>query len=373
MKDKIKFGTGVAVAGQKAWGIYSFKEGKKESSFPVIVVNGAKPGKHVVLIANQHGSEVNGVASIVRFCEEINPKELKGTILAIPSANPNAAMAETFCWMEGSKERNDNKYETKFNMNWIWPGRKGGLLVERAVHEIWNNAIMNNCPKADFVLDIHCHQSRSAVIAESDDLLAPAVASGLNSVIRMRTLEVARKQKNIKSEVNDLCMACLEHGIPSLVIELEGQHIMLTDSIEKGKTAICNLMKYLGLLPGKLILPESAVIVDPWRDQFESQKENPSFFECKSSVNGLYVPVKKSYDIVKKGDLIGEIIDPFKGKVTKQFKADSLGVLYASSSKAVCKDDGSRLFAISAFEKVLPSEFLKKNPDALKKFRSDKN
>lgn len=126
----IQLGTAKARPGQKAWGQIHVREGRKYVRLPACVIHGARPGEHVVLLANQHGVELNGVEAIRRLCEEIDPKKLKGTVFAVPSANPRAAMLKQQAWIEdkpkGKSADGQDHYRNPYNMNFQWPGKRGG-------------------------------------------------------------------------------------------------------------------------------------------------------------------------------------------------------------------------------------------------------
>ena len=117
----LRFGSARARPGQTSWGTLRVREGRKSTRLATCVVHGARPGPHVVVLANQHGTEVNGIESIRRFCDEVDPGKLKGTLFAVASANPPAAMRALPAWTEGDPRTKDN-YRSKYNMNFNWPG-----------------------------------------------------------------------------------------------------------------------------------------------------------------------------------------------------------------------------------------------------------
>ena len=54
---------------------------------PITVVNGIKPGPKLWLSAAIHGDELNGVEIIARVLANIDPKKLRGTIIAVSIVN----------------------------------------------------------------------------------------------------------------------------------------------------------------------------------------------------------------------------------------------------------------------------------------------
>lgn len=57
---------------------------------PVLTVVGARPGPLAVIMAAQHGRELNGIAAIERVFESLRPADLVGTAVFLPVMNPVA-------------------------------------------------------------------------------------------------------------------------------------------------------------------------------------------------------------------------------------------------------------------------------------------
>jgi len=363
--ETVRLGTARAQAGQKVWGHLRIAQGRKTSVLPVIVIHGARPGRHIVLMANQHGNEVNGVEALRRFCVEVNPRRVRGTIFVIPSANPHAAIRGTACWFEG-KDDKGGSYRSKYNMNWIWPGRRGGLLIERAVHELWHQAILSPHAKASLVLDFHCASGAEASVAAEDGISQDlGVASGVRWINQGRSVAISR-QKPI--EVSPLYCACDKVGIPVLCIELAGQNKMTPSAIEAGVRIVRNVLKFAGCLPGRLELPRRAVIIDPWKEQFKGcvwlgrarkASQPRSYVYHKARKAGLFVPRKDPFEMVKKGDLVGEIIYPYSGRVVQQIRAGMSGAVHSVPQKAACAA-GDSLVCVASARAVNPKAYLRR-------------
>ena len=82
----LEFGSAKAARGQKSWGQLRVREGKKSVRLPVVVIHGAAAGEHAVVLANQHGGEVNGIESIRRFAEEVDHDGQADRFLPLPHA-----------------------------------------------------------------------------------------------------------------------------------------------------------------------------------------------------------------------------------------------------------------------------------------------
>jgi len=352
----IKLGTAKAKPGEKRWGQLLVREGKKRVKLPTCAVNGMAEGEHVVVIANQHGGEINGVESIRLFCEQVDPKELRGSVFLIPSANPRAAMIQNEFWAEKRDafaqysfgpilDPDFDRNKCPYNMNRVWPGRKGGLLVERMVYEIWNQAIIAPHRKASLFLDIHCAAEPSCVFASNAYNVPLCAATGIDCVINVRS----PNQKAISNK------ACFDHGIAVMTIELGGQYKFVPQSAEDGRRAIFNMLKFWGMLEGEPEWPDTTLVMDPWRNDIEERKRGkayarPSYMAYEAASEGLVCPRKGNHSPVKKGEIVCHIVDPFTGRIVEECRAPMSGAIYSiytatHKPKYVCQK-GDPLFAV---------------------------
>ena len=366
----VGFGDAHAAPGEKAWGALRVSECDKSVRLAVGVINGSSPGPHFVAMAGIHGKELNGIAAIHSFFEKINPDRLSGTIFVIPCANPRAAMMRSYAWPEDQhaelvSRHGDGPYpaalakedKQRLNMQRLWPGRKGGLLAERVTHEIWTRAVNASHRRADFLIDMHCyHRETPGATVLPDEAMVPfGVAAGMPNIINMR----------YKPET-DLCTAvCRRAGVNAIIIESSGQGCVTPDSAEEGERVLLNLARYIKMLRGEPALPEQAVILDPWRDDdLEGKDATTSIaFECASSA-GLFIPRRQPFDVVEKGEVVGEMVDLYTGRVTQTVRAPRSGCLYSAGAGLGVCDKGTRLIGAAIYEQVSPREILDQRPFA---------
>ncbi len=362
------FGDAHVGPGEKARGVARVSEGEKSVRLAVGVINGSSPGPHFVAIAGLHGQELNGVAAIHSFFEKVNPSQLSGTIFVIPCANPRAAMMRSYAWPEDQHaelvgHHGDGPYppsladkdKQRLNMQRLWPGRKGGLLAERVTHEIWTQAINAPHRRADLVIDMHCYhrETPGAIVLPDEHMIPFGVAAGMPNIINMR----------YKPDTPFCTAVCRRAGINALIIENSGQGCVTPDSAEEGERVLLNLARYMKMLPGEPALPDQAVILDPWLDDdLEGKKATTSVaLECSESA-GLFVPHRWPFDVVEKGEILGEMVDLYTGRVTQTVRAPCSGCLYvAGASLGVC-DKGQRLIGVAICEQLSPREILGQRP-----------
>lgn len=90
--------------------------------FPVLVVNGARPGPVLLLDGGIHGDEQEGVIAVAEFAREVDPAGLSGAVVAVPLMNVGAFEA-----MARGNPRDTHTHD----MNRIYPGRAAGYLTDR--------------------------------------------------------------------------------------------------------------------------------------------------------------------------------------------------------------------------------------------------
>lgn len=110
-----------------------------ELTLPVMVMHGRRPGPSLWLSAALHGDELNGIEVIRRLRAAVRPRDLAGTILAVPIVN-------VFGFLEQRRELPDGR-----DLNRSFPGSPRGSLASRLAH-LFLTEIVARC---DYGLDFH--------------------------------------------------------------------------------------------------------------------------------------------------------------------------------------------------------------------------
>jgi predicted deacylase len=93
------------------------------ASIPVIVVNGARPGPVLALVAGSHGTEYASILALQKLAQAADPAELSGTLIILPLINvPSFAQ----------KVPHLNPVDGK-NMNRFYTGRLDGTQTRSAI------------------------------------------------------------------------------------------------------------------------------------------------------------------------------------------------------------------------------------------------
>jgi len=141
-QSRFTVGTASAAPGQKATGYLEVPAGvDAATSIPVVVVNGAKPGKILALVSGAHGTEYTSIIAIEKLISALDPEQVTGTVILVPLVN-----IPSFEQKVPHVNPIDNK-----SMNRFYPGKSDGTQTERASFLI-TRGIVGRC---DYLIDYH--------------------------------------------------------------------------------------------------------------------------------------------------------------------------------------------------------------------------
>ena len=140
--QSFRVGTATAVPGQKATGYLEVPAGvDAATNIPVVVVNGAKPGKILALVSGAHGTEYTSIIAIEKLINALDPAQVTGIVILVPLVN-----IASFEQKVPHLNPTDNK-----SMNRFYPGKADGTQTERASFLI-TKQIIDRC---DYLIDYH--------------------------------------------------------------------------------------------------------------------------------------------------------------------------------------------------------------------------
>ncbi|MFK8025019.1 MAG: succinylglutamate desuccinylase/aspartoacylase family protein [Ilumatobacter sp.] len=108
-------------------------------SIPLRVVHGTEDGPTIWLSAAVHGDEIGGVEIIRRTLASLNPKKLRGTVIAVPIVNVHGFV------------NGDRYFPDRRALNRSFPGSPNGSLASR-VANLFMREIVDRC---DVGIDLH--------------------------------------------------------------------------------------------------------------------------------------------------------------------------------------------------------------------------
>jgi predicted deacylase len=192
---------------------------------PVLVVNGATPGKTLCLVAAVHGDELNGIEMIRRVIFNIDASKLTGTIIGVPVAN-----------IMGFR-RNSRYLPDRRDWNRYFPGNTRGSAASRLAHSFFSKVIMH----CDSLVDLHTGSFHRTNLPQlRADLSDENVAQLAQSFGAIAVL-------NGRGHPNSLRAAAVRAGIPAITLEAGEPMAMQNEVVEEGVKAINTLLAKMGM------------------------------------------------------------------------------------------------------------------------------
>jgi predicted deacylase len=245
---------------------------------PVWIARGQQPGKTLAVTAGIHGDELNGVEIARRVFVETDPKQLSGTLVVLPVLNRHGFVA-------GSRYMSDRR-----DLNRAFPGSLRGSSASIIAHSVFEPVIR----KSDALVDLHTASDRRINLPQiRTDLSSPAA------------LELARHfgigvVLNGAGPKGSLRRTALDAGIPAIIYEAGGIYILQSDEIERGVAGVHNVMRYMKMIPteGGAESPKATVY------------RKTRWLRVPPGAAGMFLTSHKTGDEVKRGQQLGEVVDP---------------------------------------------------------------
>ena len=247
-------------------------------NMPVFVARGATAGPTLCVTAGVHGDELNGVEIARRAFAGVDAASLRGTLIALPAINAEGV-------------RTGNRYlSDRRDLNRAFPGSAGGSVARLIAYGV-TREILVHC---DALVDLHTASNDRANLPQvRADISDPeirelAIHFGVGIVIAGKGPDGSLRREAAKS------------GIPSIIYEAGAPHRFEEEEIARGTTGIENVMAWLGMTdrPEKET-PESRIY------------QRSQWVRVPRRGGGFFFPQVGLGAVVKKGESLGTIVDPF--------------------------------------------------------------
>lgn len=274
---------------------------------PIFIERAKKPGPVVLFTAGIHGDEVNGVEIVRQLIAKGINKPKCGTIICIPVIN-------IFGFINLKREFPDGR-----DLNRVFPGIKNGSLASRVAYKLVNEVVS----KVDFVVDFHTGGSgrfnapQIRIIKNNPKLDELAEIFGAPFVLY---------SKNIKKSFRN---TCYKLGKPMLLFE-GGKSFHIDNTVTN--TAVNGakrVLHHLGMLHSKFkVTPPKSHCVYITNSKWQ-----------RANFSGMFKASVAINTKVKRGDVIGNITDPY-GKMNHFVKASNSGyIINVNESPIVYQGD----------------------------------
>jgi predicted deacylase len=296
---------------------------------PVTVIQGREAGPVLALIGGTHGVEYNPILALLRVRRDLDPAQLKGTVIIVHVANLPSFQRRTIYYSPI-----DGK-----NLNRVYPGTRDGTVSERIAWTITTQVI----EQCDYLVDMHSGDGNEELIPYSYwnrlGLDARADSIGREMVLAWGSpgvvIDTARP-RNPGASVYTQNTAQLR-GKPSITTELGALGQIDERMIQRNEDGVFRLLRYFGMLPGRATLT-----ADPaWYPRTEVLSSPATGVWFPLVDGGQWVPAGKVLGYVTDyfGERLAEVTAPFAGvmlyvvKTPPTTQGEPLGMLGAPAGR----------------------------------------
>jgi predicted deacylase len=307
-------GSASAHSGQRATGVLAVPAGVDAAAeIPVIVVNGAKPGPTLALLAGAHGTEYASIVALEKLRQSLHPAEMSGAVVIVPLLNV-ASFAQ--------KVPHLNPVDGK-NMNRFYPGKADGTQTERASWAISQNV----AAKADYILDFHGgdldeNMRQYAYWAATGNAKLDAVSRGMVLAFGLDHIIVQDFRQPSASVTLTRYGASI--GKPSVAVEAGHAGTVNAEDVDALVEGVRSVMRHLHMLAGDARPVERPL----WITRYVSMT---------SERDGIFYPLAAPEAYVEKGMRIGYVTDYVGNRIWDAVAPISGVILYIGAVPSMKK------------------------------------
>lgn len=311
-------GTVIAKSGQKITGFLQVPAGVDPATeIPVAVINGARPGPTLALVAGSHGTEYASIVALQRLIQTVNPADLAGVLIIVPLVN-TASFEQ--------KVPHLNPVDGK-NMNRFYPGNADGTQTERAVWAITKQVV----EKSDYLIDFHggdidenllpySYWPKTGNSSLDTTTRGMVLAFGLDHII----IETDRPTDPSHSRYLDT--TAITRGKAAITVEAGRAGTTHPEDINALIKGSLDVMRHLKMLTGTVTPVEHPI----WLGNISM---------LTSDRDAVFFPLVEPQMYVEKGMRIGYLTDFFGNKVEDITTPISGVVLYVGAVPSLKKGD----------------------------------
>lgn len=275
---------------------------------PIAVIQNG-PGPTVLLSGGIHGDEYEGPIALSEFLQTVDPSQVCGRIIVLPSANYPAYLAGTrVSPIDG------------VNLNRCFPGNRTGTVTEMIGHMLESVLL----PKVDFALDFHAGGS-SLDYLPTLFTEAPANAADREELGRL-IAAFAPKRVAIMNTLGEDRIFRRAAGRAGVRFFLDGEFggtgSVNLDGLAMARRGIAGVLNETGVLPSG----DLPAVGGPTEWYAVKGREHYAFASC----DGIFEPRFRLGDRIEPGQLAGVIHRP-----DRPWEAPEL-VHFAGSGLAIC-------------------------------------
>jgi uncharacterized protein len=316
-----------AAPGTKAHGYLPVAEHPDGSleNLPFILANGTSEGPCLWVTGCEHGDETLATATIIEFMSRVDPRKIKGSIVAFPVLDSTAF----------NVKRRYSPIDS-FDLSRAYPGFRNGWLAQQVVHKVTGlltesaSHVINVHNGIPGILDVtpYCvatYQKKS----EWESVLKDFTESFLFDKI----IHWIGKSTERGARTSTLMTTLLTKGIPIFVPEVGPD---TQGGLRTGVQGFENSLKYLGMMPGKA-------------KKLAKYLSFPDVIHIFPTRGGVFTSFVKLDQVVKKGQKLASIRS-FTGEVTEELVTPVDGMIVTVWTNPVIGTGDFCAFEVATFE-----------------------
>jgi uncharacterized protein len=266
-----------------------------ELAIPNWRIDSGQAGEQFLVMAAQHGNEIQACEVIRRFRDVCIESLRRGCVYLVPFANPQALHhRRSHAHLGPEQPYGDARGH---DINRTWPGKADGNDAERMAHAL-NEAIARHCTVC---LDFHSWSAFTACAAEVR--MTNERAMQMAEVSALRFIVMNRGGAPAPGGGMGISTLFNNSGRTALVLELPPQWVVREKEVRLGLRATTNIAKLLGMMDGEPELLDGPVV------RFMIEERDRVSRLIYAPCSGLFVsPGLEAGDYVVAGQSLGHLI-----------------------------------------------------------------
>lgn len=291
-------------------------------TLPVKVINGRSAGPNIWLSAAIHGDELNGIQIIRRVIKDLDAKNLRGAVIAVPIVNPLGFI-------------NESRYlPDRRDLNRSFPGSARGSTASRLAH-LFMEQVVGQCTVG---IDLHT--------ASNHRINHPQIRANLDDPTTLKLARAFGAPFSIHARMRDgsLRQAAAEWGKTTLLYEAGQAHRFDDDAVEAGVVGVMRTLRSMGMIDARLPRAQPTRLIRRTR-------------WVRARRGGIAEIEVRLGEKVQRGDRVASIADAF-GMHPTQVKATESGWVIAMSLRPLVNSGDSLIHigALSGPDRDEPAE-----------------
>jgi predicted deacylase len=301
-----------------------------EVTLPLVVFHGRQEGPTTWINAAIHGDEVCGVEIIRRVLADFHPRQIRGTLIAVPIVNVHGFMTR------------DRYLPDRRDLNRAFPGSPRGSLASQIAHLMMTEVVA----RCEVGIDLHTGSDHRANL--------PHVRADLDDPETRKLAEVFGASVMVHAQLRDGSLRQAASDVGARVLVMEGGEAWRWDpmSIASGVSGVRRVLAHIGMIDPDLTMTAGLTPLESRKTSWARAR--------RSGILQVYAPLGAQ---VATGDLLGEIFDSF-GNRLGGVRAQLDGVLIGRSESPLVNRGDAVAHVASIIDPDVTTQMLRSDVEA---------